>query len=107
MKHSSGLGGQGPGVEAITGTKMPPNCCRALHRLARFVRIHDLNSIGFYLPSRSESWDSVTDDEVDEIREFGALSPRQNAEIENKGKIRTKCRKHLNYIFYKKNTKNK
>ena len=46
-----------PRFQAITGTKLPPDCQRvfAPPRKARFVRIHDLNSIGFYLPSRSEA----------------------------------------------------
>lgn len=85
------LGDWRPGVEAITVTKLPPDCRRGLRwsllvspslsttllphlalLLARFVRIHDLNSIAFYLPSWGPA---VVDDGIAEIRGSGVFPP--------------------------------
>ena len=87
------LGDWRPGVEAITVTKLPPDCRRGLRwpllaslslslsqprsphlalLLARFVRIHDLNSIAFYLPSWGPG---VVDDGIAEIRGSGVFPP--------------------------------
>lgn len=49
-------------LKPLPDTKLPPDCRRGLHRLAQFVRIHDLNSIGFYLPFRSGSQNREADD---------------------------------------------
>lgn len=84
------LGGWRPGVEAITVTKLPPDCRRGLRwpllsSLSLFlyppscppsrsvlVRIHDLNSIAFYLPSWGPG---VVDDGIAEIRGSGVFPP--------------------------------